>query len=201
MVTRSNSRQNLSSMYADFGAISLGRPVPRTADFLQRAMTASASLPTIRFKTSEKNPILGFFPEEAIETRDWMTQSSRTHTPLANPSLIRNAGQKTEAPNMGAAEALGVEGHWRRRAAAQKAAAQRAAPKAAACSPHARGQSYAKRRTIGQRPPTPAELDAFLASRSRARGLGGWGTSTVDVVQTKWSVLYTGQHRAPPNRR
>lgn len=177
------------------------------------------------------NPVLGCFPEEAVETRDWMTQSSRTHTPLANPRMLKSAGRGTgvggELPGSAVLGERFGERPSRAAAAAQRAAA--AAPKPEPCSPHARGQSrHIGRRTPLRRPPTPAELDSFLANRSRARGLGGPTATcarTCDVVgfapaqspgpnrqsdaparrtsqvQTKWSVLYSGEHRTPPNKR
>lgn len=51
-------------------------------------------------------------------------------------------------------------------------------------------QLHASQRSLA-RTPSAAELEELLRKRSRAAGLGGKHAKVCDVVQKKWSVLYS----------
>jgi len=170
------------------------------------ALMQSGSMPSLRIKTAERNPIVGFLPNETPITHDWSSTSSRTFQRLPMFSTSKADGAATKfgvrdeatgkikylpaGEQFGVPEAFGVgraeeiygvnrSGDFRRRPIA---ADPGLATSGLAKTPSSR---YSLSRT-----PSQLELDDLLRKRSRARGLGGKHAKVCDVVQTRWNVLY-----------
>ena len=135
-----------------------------------------AQLPSLKIHESGRNPILGCFPDEVIETRNWLTQTRSIHGPI--PAVKpRAAGSQSKfgvrgdtgkieyGVQFGVPEALGVS-----------------RPSVVNLQPSESAKSLRKS-------PSMAELDELLARRSRARGRGGSCTQVVNIIQPKWNVM------------
>lgn len=147
-----------------------------------------ASLPLLKLKRPERNPVTGCMPGELIDTRDFTSTTHSIHKRIlaGQPRMAgreNRSGERDTATGKilyqpqqryGAAEALGMlSNKYERR------------PATAGASSMSTSSSSVLRRS-----PSQQELDALLRRRSRARGRGGVCATWVEVVQPKWSVLY-----------
>lgn len=178
---------------ADHGSTGF-RPRPQTTHGGMRSSMSvdellRASLPSLKIKSPARNPVVGCLPDQVPETRDWATTSQRTHIRLPFPTRSGGGGLETRfgvrdeatgktiwlATPYGAAEAMGRD-----------PASWTGAPRPGTV---ASGDVRQPPRALSRTPST-LELDELLRRRSRARGRGGASAKRVDVVQSKWNVLY-----------
>jgi len=151
------------------------------------SLASSPSLPGLRIRPVEANPILGFRHEEAPETREWTSHNNQIHREMPLRTSGSAAGMGTRfgykdpstgkirypvpgEQRFGIAEALGRS--------REEMMGYRGQPQREESQPQLR------------RTPSAAELEELLNRRSRARGRGGKHATVVDVVQTKWNVMY-----------
>jgi len=172
--------------FADFGGLG-------AADYASGGNTAAlrpslsqdqlrASLPSLKIRSQERNPVLGCMPHDVIDTTDYVPTSHRLHGPMML-SKPRAAGSTTR---FGVIDTTGKIEYLPKRYGTAEALNQ-----TDAAAVYGRPKTSASASSL--RPsPSMQELDALLARRSRVRGRGGSCTAVVDVVQTKWNVMNGG---------
>ena len=138
-------------------------------------------------KSRARDPILGASPDDAVETRDWVSHSNRIHQRMprnlnAGAGAASKFGVKDEATGkivwlnadqrFGVAEAFGRSSN-------------------AYMRPSTSADILSRSQQSLRRTPSAQELDELLVRRSRARGRGGKHAKVCDVVQTRWNLLYS----------
>ena len=176
---------------ADKGHLSVSTQ-PASQSSLSR-MSSSASFPTMRIKSFERDPIIGCLSRDAPETRDWVSHMHRTHCALTSNPGGRSFGGSTK---------FGVRDHTGRidfsggRYGVAEAFGRSSAEMTKIARPSTSDSfdPFTNRKMSQPRllqTPSTAELDELLVRRSRARGRGGKHASVIDVVQSRWNVLYS----------
>jgi len=167
------------------------------------SLASSASLPSLRIKPLERNPISGAMPYDTPHLHDWTSHSNTIHRGTQpSQSTGTASGGKTRfglkdpctgkisylpaGEQFGVPEAFGVQ---RAEAAFGVSRLDHRRRPITADPGFTDSQPHLSRATL-TRTPSMVELDDLLRRRSRARGLGGKHARVVDAVQTRWNVLY-----------
>ena len=160
----------------------------------QRSLLASAStaelrasLPTLKIRPAERNPVTGCLPHEVVDTRDFRSTTHSVHRRIlvGQPKM---AGREMRSGEIDVATGKVVYKPQQHYGTAEAMGMVR--------------KSYLRPSTAGatsssasrlSRTPSMAELDALLARRSRTRGRGGECAWWVENVRFKgWPALKDG---------